>query len=101
MRRRADWAWRWSTPLVEFGYRNGFVVVKCKADGTAKIYTKTYLNAKIEKNSMGEYDIAYYKRVKPPSSIEYIDNKNSNDNAKKDLSDFSLTDKFDYSKPVE
>lgn len=39
--------------------------------------------------------------VKATSSLEYIDNKYSNDNAKKDLSLFGLGDKFDYSKPVE
>lgn len=99
--RRADWAWRWSKQLFDFGYKNGFVVIKRKADGTARIYTKTYLNAKIEKNSCGDYVINYYKRVKATSSIEYIDNKYSNDNAKKDLSNFGLAEKFDYSKPVE
>lgn len=99
--RRADWAWRWSRKLFDFGYKNGFVVVKRKPDGTARIYTKTYLKAKIVKNRKGEFSIEYNKRVMATSSIEYIDNKYSNDNAKKDLSAFGLEDKFDYSKPVE
>lgn len=99
--RRADWAWRWSKKLFDFGYKNGFVVVKQKADGSARIYTKTYLKAKIVKNKDGDFSIEYNKRVKATSSIEYIDNKYSNDNAKKDLSAFGLGDKFDYSKPVE
>lgn len=99
--RRADWAWRWSKKLFQFGYDNGFVVIKRKNDGTARIYTKTYLNAKIGKNGNGNFVIEYNKRVKATSSIEYIDNKYSNDNAKKDLSAFGLGDKFDYSKPVE
>lgn len=99
--RRADWAWRWSRQLFEFGYNNGFVVIKRKGDGSARIYTKTYLNAKIVKNDRGGYEIAYSRRVKATSSIEYIDNRYSNDNAKKDLSLFGLGDKFDYSKPVE
>lgn len=99
--RRADWAWRWSKKLFQFGYDNGFVVIKRKKDGTARIYTKTYLNAKIGKDSNGNFIIEYNKRVKATSSIEYIDNKYSNDNAKKDLSLFGLGDKFDYSKPVE
>ena len=47
--KRADWAWRWSKKLFDFGYENGFVVVKRKSDGSARIYTKTYLNAKINK----------------------------------------------------
>ena len=99
--RRADWAWRWSKKLFQFGYDNGFIVVKRKKDGTARIYTKTYLNAKIGKDSNGNFFVEYNKRVKATSSIEYIDNKYSNDNAKKDLSVFGLGDKFDYSKPVE
>lgn len=99
--RRADWAWRWSKKLFQFGYDNGFVVIKRKKDGSARIYTKTYLNAKIGKDSNGNFVIEYNKRVKATSSIEYIDNKYSNDNAKKDLSVFGLGDKFDYSKPVE
>lgn len=98
---RADWAWRWSKKLFQFGYDNGFVVIKRKKDGSARIYTKTYLNAKIGKDSNGNFVIEYNKRVKATSSIEYIDNKYSNDNAKKDLSLFGLGDKFDYSKPVE
>lgn len=99
--KRADWAWRWSKKLFDFGYENGFVVVKRKNDGSARIYTKTYLNAKIGKDSNGNFVVEYNRRVKPTSSIEYIDNKYSNDNAKKDLSAFGLGDKFDYSKPVE
>lgn len=38
--KRADWAWRWSKDLVKFGYDNGFIVVKRKADGTARIYIR-------------------------------------------------------------
>lgn len=99
--KRADWAWRWSKKLFDFGYENGFVVIKRKNDGSARIYTKTYLNAKIAKDSKGGFTVEYNKRVKPTSSIEYIDNKYSNDNAKKDLAGFGLGDLFDYSKPVE
>ena len=99
--KRADWAWRWNPKLVEFGYRNGFIVIKRKPDGTARIYTKTYLNAAIEKNADGEYYIKQIKRTKAMSSIHLIENAYSNDNAKKDLALFGLKDKFDYSKPVE
>lgn len=99
--RRADWTWRWNPKLFKFGYENGFVVVKRKEDGSARIYTKTYLNAKIGKNDSGEYYIEYIKRTKPLSSIGLIENIYSNDNAKKDLAIFGLKDDFDYSKPVE
>lgn len=99
--RRADWAWRWNKKLFDFGYKNGFVVIKRKADGSARIYTKTYLNARIEKNNNGDYFVDIVKRTKPLSSIGLIDNQYSNDNAKKDLDIFGLKDDFDYSKPVE
>lgn len=99
--RRADWAWRWNKKLFDFGYKNGFIVIRRKSDGTARIYTKTYLNATIVKDDNGEYNIEYLKRTKPLSSLGLIDNKYSNDNAKKDLSVFGLKDDFDYSKPVE
>ena len=49
---RADWAWRWSKELFDFGYKNGFVVVK-KYDSYSRIYTKTYQNAKIVKGKTG------------------------------------------------
>lgn len=99
--RRADWAWRWSKKLFQFGYDNGFIVIKRKKNGSTRIYTKTYMNAKIKKDINGDFFIEYHKRVKATSSIEYIDKKYSNDNAKKDLSIFGLGDKFDYPKPVE
>ena len=98
--KRADWAWRWSKKLFDFGYKNGFVVIKRKDDGSARIYTKTYLNAKIDKDENGEPCIIYNKRTKATSSIEFINNIYSNDNAKKDLKAFGLEDEFDYSKPV-
>lgn len=99
--RRADWAWRWNQKLFDFGYKNGFVVIKRKTDGSARIYTKTYLNARIEKDAEGNYYIEYVKRTKPLSSIGLVENQFSNDNAKKDLAVFGLKDNFDYSKPVE
>ena len=40
---RADWAWRWSKELFEFGYKNGFIVIKHYED-RSRIYTKTYQN---------------------------------------------------------
>lgn len=99
--RRADWAWRWNSKLFDFGYNNGFVVIKRKPDGSVRIYTKTYLNAKIQKDGNGGYYIEYTKRTKPLSSIGLVNNMYSNDNAKKDLASFGLSDDFDYPKPVE
>lgn len=98
--RRADWAWRWNKQLFDFGYKNGFVVIKRKTDGSARIYTKTYLNARIEKKENDEYFVDIVARTKPLSSIGLVENEYSNDNAKKDLDNFGLKDDFDYSKPV-
>lgn len=98
---RADWAWRWKKDLFDFGYKNGFVVINRKDDGSARIYTKTYLKAKIKKDKKGKYHIAYVRKTKPMSSIELTENVYSNDRAKKDLAKFGLKDDFDYSKPVE
>ena len=94
---RADWAWRWSKELFQYGYDNGFIVVK-KYDGYSRIYTKTYQNVAIEKDGNG-FKIVKIERTKPLSSLEFIDNQYSNDNAKKQL--LSLFEKapFDYSKP--
>lgn len=77
--RRADWAWRWNQKLFDFGYKNGFIVIKRKSDGTARIYTKTYLNATIAKDKQGNYFIEYVQRTKPMSSIALVDNIFSND----------------------
>ncbi|MDY6146755.1 MAG: site-specific DNA-methyltransferase [Peptoniphilaceae bacterium] len=97
---RADWAWRWNRQLFEFGYANGFVVIKRKKDGSARIYTKTYLNAKIEKDENGNYQIVYTPKTKALSSLTFTENEFSNDNAKKDLRRLGLDKLFDYSKPV-
>lgn len=89
--------WRWSENLFKFGYENGFVVVKTSRNGS-RIYTKTYLLASIEDD--GEYYIDYQDRTKPLSSIDFIDNVYSNDNAKKDLKKLMGKGIFDYPKPT-
>lgn len=95
---RADWAWRWSKELFEFGYANGFIVVK-NYDGYSRIYTKTYQNASIVKNGKN-FSIEYAQRTKPLSSLAFIENEFSNDNSKKNLLSLFSTSVFDYSKPV-
>lgn len=95
---RADWAWRWSKELFEFGYKNGFVVIKKTANGT-RIYTKTYQKAQIEKTESG-FKIIEIERTKPLSSLEFIENEYSNDNAKKQLISLFEASPFDYSKPI-
>ena len=95
---RADWAWRWSKELFDFGYKNGFIVVK-KYDNYSRIYTKTYQNCKIVKTRNG-FSIEYIERTKPISTLEFIENEYSNDNSKKTLMQIFNASVFDYSKPV-
>lgn len=87
--------WRWSKELFEFGYKNDFIVLKGK-----RIYTKTYQNVKIE-NINGKYVIVNINRTKPLSTLEFTDNKYSNDNATKDIAEILGKGFFDYTKPVE
>lgn len=95
---RADWAWRWSKDLFEFGLANGFIVVKHYAD-YSRIYTKTYQSATIKKVGKN-FSIEYSERTRSISSLEFIENEFSNDNSKKNLLSIFETSVFDYSKPV-
>lgn len=95
---RADWAWRWSKDLFDFGYKNGFIVIR-KYDGYSRIYTKTYQNCKIVKKVSG-FEIEYIQRTKAISTLEFIENEYSNDNSKKNLVSLLESSVFDYSKPV-
>ena len=88
--------WRWSRELFDFGYKNGFIVVKRSKNG-ARIYTKTYQLATIEDD--GNYYIEYEERTKALSSIDFLDNAYSNDNAKKDVKKLLGKAIFDYPKP--
>jgi len=95
-----DFCWRWSKKLFEFGYNNGFVVLKESKNGY-RIYTKTYKNAVIEKNTKGEYYIKQKERKKSSTTLDFIDNIYSNDNAKKELDKLFNNEKvFDYPKPT-
>ncbi|WQR68993.1 site-specific DNA-methyltransferase [Helicobacter pylori] len=90
-----DWVWRWSKAKFDFGLANGFVEVR-----NNRIYTKTYTKAKISDSK--PYRIEYFNRTKNISSIEFLDNKYSNDMSNKKLqSIFNVKNIFDYSKPVE
>ena len=95
---RADWAWRWSKELFDFGYENGFIVIK-KYDGYSRIYTKTYQNCKIAKAASG-FTIEYIQRTKAISTLEFVENEYSNDNSKKNLTSLFACSVFDYSKPT-
>lgn len=96
--KRADWAWRWSEELFQFGFDNGFIVVKDGRNGK-RIYTKTYQRVTIEKIG-NDYQIVEKERIKPVQSIQLIDNCFSNDNAKKELGIIFEEIPFDYPKPT-
>ena len=96
---RADWAWRWSKELFEFGLKNGFIVIK-DYESHSRIYTKTYQNCKIVKKGNG-FQLEYMERTKAISTLEFIGNEYSNDNSKKNITQVFDAAVFDYSKPVE
>lgn len=95
--KKIDWVWRWSKPLLEWGLKNGYVVIK---NGRRKrIYTKTYANSKIIKTDNG-YATERTENTKSYDSLFFTNNIFSNDNAKKELDSFRLISKFDYPKPT-
>lgn len=96
---RADWAWRWSKDLFEFGFKNGFIVIK-DYESYSRIYTKTYQNCRIVKKGNG-FQLEYMERTKAISTLEFIENEYSNDNSKKNITQVFDAAVFDYSKPVE
>ncbi len=95
---KSDFCWRWSKKLFDFGRKNDFIIIKESSTGK-RIYTKTYLNAVIEKTDNG-YKIVERERTKVLSTLELIENKFSNDNSKKDLSKIFDRKIFEYSKPI-
>ena len=96
--RRADWGWRWSKSLYEFGKDNGFIVVKDTKNGS-RIYTKTYQKALIEKTATG-YEVVLKERTKPLSTLETTKNIFSNDNATKNAVAILGKGVFEYTKPL-
>jgi len=74
---KSDWIWRWKESAFKWGLENGFIVLKGD-----RIYTKTYSNCR-KKN--GANEIEYMEAEKSYTSLSFIDNEFSNDNAKKEL----------------
>lgn len=93
-----DWVWRWSKSKFEFGLENGFIVIKHGKDRD-RIYTKTYLNATISKDASGKYFIEYKDRKSTTSSLTFVNNEYSNDNAKKELNKYDMGNDFEFPKP--
>jgi adenine specific DNA methylase Mod len=94
----SDFCWRWSKDLFDFGLKNGFIIVKESFNGK-RIYTKTYQKATISKGVNG-YFIDLIERTKPTTTLEFIENKYSNDNSRKDLAKIFKEKVFEYSKPI-
>ena len=96
-----DFCWRWSKKLFDFGLKNDFIVLKKYTDRPSRIYTKTYQNATISEDENGDYFVEIVPRAKPLSSIDLMDNRFSNDSAKKELKMIFGKVVFDYPKPTE
>lgn len=91
-----DWVWRWSKKLFDFGYKNGWIEIS----KSGRIYTKTYLNATIDKDANDNYFIKYSERTKPISTLDFTDNNYSNDNSNKEITGLMGSALFDYVKPT-
>ena len=87
--------WRWSKDLFDFGYKNGWIEIS----KSGRIYTKTYLNARISKKASGKYYIEYAERTKAISTLEFTENLYSNDNSNKEITKIMGSALFDYVKP--
>ena len=87
--------WRWSKELFEYGLKNGWIVVS----NTGRIYTKTYLNASIEKVN-NNYCIVFSERTKPITTLDFTANEYSNDNSNKEITSTIGKSMFDYVKPT-
>lgn len=85
--------------MFDFGLANGFVVVKEGRDGH-RLYTKTYERATIKRTPSG-YAVESEERTKALTTLEFVENRYSNDNAKKNLDELFEFTAFDYTKPVE
>ena len=91
-----DWVWRWSKAKFDFGYKNGWIVIS----KTGRIYTKTYLNATIERDINNEYSIVYYNRTRAVSTLDTTENQYSNDNSAKEFQSLMGKSLFEYVKPT-
>lgn len=75
--KKSDWIWRWKESAFKWGLENGLIVLKGD-----RIYTKTYTNCR-KKN--GKNELEYIKAEKSYTTLSFLDNECSNDNAKKEL----------------
>lgn len=72
-----DWVWRWSKNAVEWGIKEKAFVIK-----NGRIYTKSYCKVRKAK---GKNEWENIDAVKSYTTLDFVNNKYSNDNAKKEL----------------
>ena len=82
--------WRWSQAKLDWGIKEGFVVIKKDSQGVWTVYTKQYLNCDNEGNIIE-------RTQRPMGVIEQF----SSTQAAKLLDSMGLGRYFNYSKPVE
>lgn len=88
--------WTWSRAKYDFAVRNDFVEFK-----RGRVMPKKYMHASIEKNSAGDYYIAYDTKEKNYSQLEFLDNNYSNANGNNELKRIGFSEYFSYPKPVK
>lgn len=72
-----DWVWRWGKSAVEWGIKEKLLVIKGN-----RIYTKSYTNCS---KANGKNELIFSDPTKAYTTLSFIDNRYSNDNAKKEL----------------
>lgn len=72
-----DWTWRWSENAVKWGIDNGLLELKGE-----RIYTKSYLKCR---KKTGKNELEFIETTKAYTTLSFIDNIYSNDNAKKEI----------------
>lgn len=72
-----DWTWRWSETSVAWGIEND--LLELRGD---RIYTKSYLKCR---KKTGKNELEFIDATKAYTTLSFVDNEYSNDNAKKEL----------------
>jgi len=86
-----DWTWRWSESAVKWGIDNG--MLELRGD---RIYTKSYLKCR---KKTGANEIEFIDSTKAYTTLSFVDNIYSNDNAKKELNKIFVNGNELFSNP--
>lgn len=90
-----DWVWRWSKERVQKALELDLIVEK-----NGRLYTKQYLNLEIE-GKKEDIQLKEVSQGQALSSLTFIDNSYSNDNAKKEFVSLMGDAFFSYTKPTK